>query len=1189
MPTSPLESAGAAVQPIAAAPLHVNEFFTGMWTNGSPLGPGPVPYLYQRFYSASRYDRLIDGSDVEVSPRLTLIRRPGHTVYNPGPFPPIDRFYEFRGFSQTDEIIHLLADCDTSTNLLLNPNFVAGATGWGWGQDPGGGGGWSLGTGAVPIGDGTFTTGNVAEYNGTGSAPVANNERIPCAAGTQIAANCWGLGEIGADGYVTLRINFYQEPGDILLATFASAPITNDYVWRYLTVTATAPAGTTIAMIDLHVQGKTSLYGRWFGSNFSAGYAPLQGTVREVTQPNTNTILWAKDPAAGRTSFVSDGNVLYAGDGVNTHQWVTSAKAWQPNTVWQPGDFILDSNGNIQMAVGSVTANIVNIQVDDVIVSGGLHGRKVTLWFDSSTPFDVPSNIAITTSGMTTVPAANGTTPYTVVVESAQQLYWVHNLTSPPITAYSNETGTATTGSGASGSAAPSWNPTYGLVTQDGGNQWVNMGSAVLPWGYPGPTSAPTVTQVTAASIYPAWAASTWYAPLGIFDIIDSNGNIQQVTTAGQTGATGPPTWATALGAVTTDGTVQWTNQGPAAWQANHSYALGASVKVTYTYSTTTYQWTSDGHGGFIQKPVVQQVSATSMFQVTVAGMSGANQPSWNNGVNTVTVEASGLTWKNIGNSTSYLGTKQNISMAAKILDPNGYLQAPSVQAESGATAPTSWSKTLGGTTTDNTEIWLNAGSFAPAATEPWQWAYSGKNSVTGEISNASPVSPSFVPSLSNVPVIQGMGLPEPPWDTIVLWRTAAGGSSLLYDDEFPNPGAGQTWIYTDTNVDPGNVAAGSQGTLDANILAPINSQANPPPSNFVPEAYYLGRIWGYTNNVLRWTGGPDTLTGNGNNTMPPVNQFRLPSKGITCWPTSVGLICFTSTDIWAVQGQGTSSSPFYIINFQQGIGMASQDALAVNGSTAYAMLTSHQVVSMDPGAGELEVGFPIADIFDGSYDPKLTYLTWHQGRSADTALYVANGSTGWFRMAVVSAPESGNVWSPPAVIHSPGGVRAMLSTEITPGEKILVLGPNVDGNPILKRDSTVHSDAGIPYLAHATIAPVVLSQPGSTAGVQFVVTEERMVDGATALNVKMLFDEIHDAVHVFDADWRALRNRSNDPPNLPRQKSVLAQRLWAQQDPSTVIRCRWYEQDLSWAAEDYANELYTNTVYGRLPEKARK
>ncbi|MGZ4826145.1 MAG: hypothetical protein ACXVY9_02195 [Terriglobales bacterium] len=54
----------------------------------------------------------------------------------------------------------------------------------------------------------------------------------------------------------------------------------------------------------------------------------------------------------------------------------------------------------------------------------------------------------------------------------------------------------------------------------------------------------------------PAWAASTAWAAGSL--VVDANGNIQRCTTAG-TGGSGVPTWATALGATTGDGSAVWT------------------------------------------------------------------------------------------------------------------------------------------------------------------------------------------------------------------------------------------------------------------------------------------------------------------------------------------------------------------------------------------------------------------------------------------------------------------------------------------------------------------------------------------------------------------------------------------------------------------------------------------------------
>lgn len=1026
MPESPLLTAGAQIEPTSAAPLHTNEFFTGMWTQGNPLGPGAVPYLYQKFYSASRYDRLVGGQNMEVTTKLTLARRWGNSVYNAGPFPPINRFYEFRTIQNQAEQIHIMASCDPAS-------------------------------------------------------------------------------------------------------------------------------GST------------------------------QGTVRDVTA-GTNLIIWTKNPAAGRTCFQSVGNILYFSDGIDARQWVQSGQQWAANTAFAAGSFILDPNNNLQLSMGAQTATITNIQVDSQTLSGGVTGRKVTLFLSPSTPLNIEDSITLTLAGLTTVPSLNGVTPATVVAISSTQIVVTGLFTGVPVTPYSVETGTASTGSGISGSAAPAWNATVGLVTQDGGLQWVNMGSAVQPWGSNGPTIAPTVTQAAAPSIYPAWTASTWYAPK--FFIVDSSGHLQQLTTAGTTGAAAPA-WNATVGGTTNDNTAIWTNRGTGAWQASHNYAVGDVVLATFTYTITVPQqqqiWVNfpvpPGGGAWITEtvPVQQQITVTCLFTCITAGTSGANAPSWSNGLNTTTNDNQ-VIWKNSGTPPAW-GANQSMSLATKIVDSNGNLQVAQATGETGSAAPT-WQTDTGATTHDNTQSWLNQGPYSPAGQYAWIWAYSGKNSITGQISTASPLSSPLVVAAGSLPVIQGPGLINPYWDTIVLWRTVQGGSLLMYDDEFPNPGAGQTWIYTDTTQDPSSTTTPQSGQLNFLITAPINSTNDPPPAGFLPQAYYLNRIWGFVGNILRWSGGPDTITGSGNESFPPLNQTTFPSLGVACWPTSIGLICFTKSDIWVVLGQGTSTSPFYVVNFQQGVGLATQDAFCVNGSTGYAMLVSGQVVSMDPGAGETEVGFPIGDQFDQLYTPANTYCAWHQGASRDMALYVADGALGWFRMAAVAAPESGNVWSNRALIQ--GGVKAIASLEIQPGIRRLLLGPATTG-PILIRDLTTNLDNATPYLANAEIGSIQLAQPGLTVGVQFITTEEMTFTGpSTAAVVSVLFDEIA-------GTFRTLRNITKDPPNLAPSQSIKSQRCWVSQDPNTVQWARHMMVEIGWPPENFPNELLTYTIYGRLPQKARK
>lgn len=1108
MPESPLLTAGAQIEPSSAAPLHTNEFFTGMWTQGNPLGPGAVPYLYQKFYSASRYDRLVGGKNMEVTSKLTLGRRPGHTVYNEGPFPPINRFYEFRAFQNQAEIIHLMASCDAAPGSVQGSvrEVTAGSNLDIWDKNHAAGR-----TGFQSVGNLLFFSDGVDAKKWVTSGKTW---------GATVVLNIASL--------ELVTINPRTPSEQILLRVTFTAPVP-----AIVPNTLVTFAGLTTNTI---LNGQQLVYQSW------AGYT------------TSSQLAFANYPTGSYTNGADTGTVTVS------------------FTSFQPGDFIIDSNNNIQTSMGSQTANVVNIQVEFIL--GG--DKVVTLFLDPSTPLNILDGISLTLAGLTTVPTLNGATPHDAFVLSTTQVAFRGVFFGVPVTAFSTETGTATTGTGITGPTTPVWNPGIDVVTQDGTLQWINLGPSVQNWGFPAPVAAPTVTQVAAPSIYPAWAANTWYAPAFV---IDSGGVLFKLTTAGTTGGS-LPSFNTSLGATTADNTCVWTSLGPGTWAPSTVYAAGVTIVATFTYYITTqeiqYGWTGTGFG-FHTVTVTVPITATNTFVCATGGTSGAVTPSWTNGLGT-TVTDNTVVWTNTGVPQPWPGAAQILSLATKVLDSNGNVQQAQIFGESGGTAPT-WNTTQGATTSDHFQAWLNQGPYSAANTAAWQWAFSGKNSVTGHIGTASPVSLPLVVAAGQLPVIQGVAPSDIQEDVIVLWRTVQGGSVLMYDDEFPNPGAGSTWIYTDTNNDPSSTASPQKGQLNFLITAPINNTNDPPPAGFIPQAYYLGRIWGYVGNQLRWSGGPATITGSGNEAFPPLNQTTFPSAGVTCWATSVGLICYTNSDVWVVLGQGTASSPFYVVNFQQGVGLAAQDAFAVNGSTSYGILTSGQVVSMDPGAGELEVGFPIGDQFNEIYTASNAYCAWHQGSSADTALYVADGSMGWFRMAAVAAPENGNVWSNRALIE--GGVKAIASLEIQPGLRRLLLGPAVAG-PILMRDLTVNSDNGTAYEAFADIGSIQMAQPGTTVGVQYLVTEELAIAGSSAAYIAVLFDEI-------SSDFTTLRNRSNDPPNLPTSESITVGRWWTSQDAGTVPICRHMKVRIGWPAEDHPNELLTYTIFGKLPQKARK
>jgi len=111
-----LAGASAQKQP-RYAPLFTSRFFSGIWTNRSPLRDASTSRIVEKFYGAAG-DAIITGLNIEITNKLTLARRPGTTVFDTNTYDYIDRFYEFKLFNPTTEKILVMID-DANTLYSL--------------------------------------------------------------------------------------------------------------------------------------------------------------------------------------------------------------------------------------------------------------------------------------------------------------------------------------------------------------------------------------------------------------------------------------------------------------------------------------------------------------------------------------------------------------------------------------------------------------------------------------------------------------------------------------------------------------------------------------------------------------------------------------------------------------------------------------------------------------------------------------------------------------------------------------------------------------------------------------------------------------------------------------------------------------------------------------------------------------
>lgn len=284
------------------------------------------------------------------------------------------------------------------------------------------------------------------------------------------------------------------------------------------------------------------------------------------------SLVFTKSANAGQSYMQSVGNILYFADGVDNKKWLQSLTQWTANTLWnQPGTpffttFLIDPNGNIQQLTGSV------FPITHVTISN----NELTITSSATlTSLSAVGDIITFPGAMTAAFLDNKT----VTIDSVTTNTFTAPFTNPDYSAAETATGTAINGgTPTSGGTVPTWstvvpsssNNFQGGITIDGSVQWTNRGLPVENWGIAPPTTVLSPTKGAAFSA--TWTKNTYYSLAGA--IIDTNGNLQQVTTAG-TSSSSVPTWNVTLFGTTTDNGVTWTMIQTAAqlvWQAGFAY-----------------------------------------------------------------------------------------------------------------------------------------------------------------------------------------------------------------------------------------------------------------------------------------------------------------------------------------------------------------------------------------------------------------------------------------------------------------------------------------------------------------------------------------------------------------------------------------------------------------------------------------
>lgn len=330
------------------------------------------------------------------------------------------------------------------------------------------------------------------------------------------------------------------------------------------------------------------------------------------------------------------------------------------------------------------------------------------------------------------------------------------------------------------------------------------------------------------------------------------------------------------------------------------------------------------------------------------------------------------------------------------------------------------------------------AGTFS--AVTGYEYIFTWGNSSSSHVGNPTPPSSSTGAFTNKASV--GVGLvasTDPQVNQIRVFRTKDGGSTFFELPSSPYPNTTQTIqdSATDASLQVLSFFSASQASAGA-----LGNNA-PPPAGLIKMTFHLQRIWGAVNNIVYYSAITGDITlGSPYESFPGANTFTFPETVHKLLPISGGLLVFTTDNIFIIVG--TSPNTFYVEIFEQGIGILSPNAVDIQGSFIF-VFTSDKTLQALNVSGANEIGFAIGDNL-AQFDPTKVYVASLISGTQDKAVFISDGSTGWYRCNWNQPPEGGPSFSPFATIT--GGLTSVVSVETSPGIHQLLIGVPNKANP---------------------------------------------------------------------------------------------------------------------------------------------
>ena len=400
MPNALAINGAQSEKQVKFAPMYTGRFFSGIWTNRSPLRDAATNRVQEKYYGPAG-DAMIAGSNVEVTNRLTLSRRPGTPQYDTvNTFSDIIAFDEFRYskalsdiwgtvIEQIDVMVDTKFDLYAETNAdaklqVFDKQAVAGQAGQTFMQ--------SVGT-QLYFGNGISqkkwnqslfvrNAGNDSSVLSTDAYPFMN---------TFLISNPTILPQIQQlIGVQLAEITAASVSGDILTLTLSASlgtgyhatPVGGDQavgtpfvIWG-LTGSADVLNGATI-LLSSQYTGGTTLTARFVTPDFSvssqtgilqvasgvtSGNADSLGdvTITSVVTTGASVPTWGVIPPSVSNNFQGsitvDGNLIWVNRGATLENWgitaptvaptytaTGSATGWSSNTYYSVASIYQDN------------------------------------------------------------------------------------------------------------------------------------------------------------------------------------------------------------------------------------------------------------------------------------------------------------------------------------------------------------------------------------------------------------------------------------------------------------------------------------------------------------------------------------------------------------------------------------------------------------------------------------------------------------------------------------------------------------------------------------------------------------------------------------------------------------------------------------------------------------------------------